>query len=241
MPLHLNNNGSWTTSTTQYVNINGNWQRARAYVNVNGTWHPVSGFIVDDFEDGDRSGWTVPGSTGSDSMVEPGLDGTDWRWRLDGFREGHLAGADAVDRGPQPGDVFEFWFRIVTDNGNSVINRFEFSADGTSDDDKYRIEYERNTSDTELSLEKISGGSQEILVTDENFVPAIGDVYRCQVNWNAGNNNITVQVFNPDGSTASQQIGFTDSSSGEFGQPGIYIQNSGNCATDIDEIRIIES
>lgn len=241
MPVHLNINDSWLTSNAQHVNVNGSWQRARAYVNVNGEWQPVSGFVIDNFEDGDRSGWTVPSSTGSDSVNSPGLDGTDFLWEHDGFREGHLAGADAVDRGPQPGDVWEFWFQITSDNGNQVINRVEFSADGTADDDMYRIEFERNTGDTELSLEKYVGGSQDILVTDENFLPSIGQVYRCEIQWNAGDDNITIQMFLPDGSTASQQIGFTDSSSGEFAQPGIYLRNSGNSVCEWDEIRIIES
>lgn len=240
MPVYRKVNGSWET-TTQYRKVDGSWQRATVYYKDNGTWLPVSGLTIDNFDDGDRAGWTVPSSTGGDSVISPGLDGSDSKWEHDGFREGHLAGADAVDRGPQPGDVWEFWFQITSDNGNQVINRVEFSADGTADDDMYRIEFERNTGDTELSLEKFVGGSQDTLVTDENFLPSIGQVYRCEIQWNAGDSNVAIQMFHPDGSTASNQIGFTDSSSGEFAQPGIYVRNSGNSVCEWDEFRIIQS
>lgn len=197
--------------------------------------------IIDDFEDGNRTGWTVPSSSGSDTVTSSGYDGSSFRWQHSGPREGHLAGADAVDRGPQPGDQFEVWFQIESDNGNSVINRFEFSADSTSDGDKYRVEFERNTSDTELSLEKFTSGSQALLDTDENFVPSIGQTYRLQIDWNNGNNNITVQAFLPNGNTASTAVTITDDSSAagaEFTQPGIYCQTNGNNTCSWDEIKI---
>lgn len=195
--------------------------------------------VIDDFEDGDASGWTI--DNGSPSVVSGGLNGTNYRWEHSGFTEAHLAGSNAVDRGPQPGGRFEFWFRIESDNGNDVINRYEFSADGTADSDKYRIEFERNTSDTELSLEKISGGSQELLATDENFVPSIDQAYRIQIDWNNGNNDITIQAFLPDGSTASTAVTITDDSSAsgsEFTQPGTAITTNGNNTCSWDELRI---
>lgn len=195
--------------------------------------------IIDDFEDGNRSGWTVPSSTGSDSVVTPGLNGSDYKWRHEGFREGHLRGADAVDRGPQPGDTFEFWFRIVDTSGD-VINRFEFSADGTADDDKYRIEWEQFTGDNELSLEKISGGSQEDIDVDTSFAPSVGQAYRVQVAWNVdGSNNISVEIFTPD-DTRVGVVNILDNSTGEFAQPGVYVRTNGNNIQDIDGLRIID-
>lgn len=238
MPIHIKQGGSWQTTRWHYNN-GGSWTTARVYLKVNGSWVPVSSEIIDNFEDGDRGGWTVPSSTGSDSVISPGLDGSDFKWEMSGFREGHLAGADAVDRGPQPGDTWEFWFQITETSGD-VISRLEFSADGTDDDDMYRIEWERETGDNELSLEKYSGGSQELIDTDPNFAPGIGFIYRCEVQWNAGNNDITCQMF-LDGSPDSAQLSISDSSSGEFAQPGIHIFNSGNNVCEYDEIRITDS
>lgn len=238
MPVYRKVSGSWET-TVQYRKVSGSWQRSKWYYKHDGTWIPVSGLIIDDFEDGDDSEWSIPG-TGNRSIVG-GLNGTNFAWEHNGFTEAHLAGANAVDRGPQPGDIWEFWFEITNDNGNSVINRFEFAADGTADDDKYRIEWERNTGDTELSLEKFSNGSQELLDTDENFVPNLDQVYRMQVEWNAGNNNINVQAFFPNGNTASSVVSISDNSSGEFAQPGIAIITNDNNTSTYDEIRVIES
>lgn len=244
MPVWTNISGSWQQSNRQYANISGSWQQARrVWANVDGSWTVVSGQVVDDFEDGDRSGWTVPSSTGSDTVTSSGLDGSDFRWEHSGFREGHLAGADAVDRGPQPGDRFEFWFRIESTSSGGVINRFEFSADGNSDGDCYRIEWERETGDDEVSLEKISGGSGALLDTDPNFVPPAGSAFRCEVGWNDGDNAITAQFFNADGSTASSQLSISDDSSSagsEYQQPGIAITNSGNNTCSYDQFRIID-
>lgn len=239
MTVYRKISGSWQ-ATTQYQKVSGSWERATWYLKVNGSWEPVSNVVVDNFEDGDDSGWTV--DSGSPSVVSGGLDGTDFAWQHDGFVEAHLAGADAVDRGLQPGDVWQIWFQIESDTGGEVIDRVEYSADGTSDADKYRIEWERNTSDTELSIEKISGGSQELLDTDENFVPSLGQTYYCEGGWNAGDNAHTAQMFTPDGSTASAQVSITDDSSSagsDFQQPGIAIINSGNNSTLYDEARII--
>lgn len=242
MPIHIKQGGSWQTTGWHYNN-NGSWNRARVYLKVNGSWTPVSGLIVDDFEDGDRGGWTVPSSTGSDVVEGLGLDDTDYRWEHTGFREAHLAGADAVDRGPQPGDVFEFWFRVESTSGDT-INRFEFSAHGINEGDVYRVEIERDTSDNELSLEKVSGGSTTKIDTDANFTPSLDFTYRCHIEWNAGNNAITAQMFTPSGNTASNQLSITDDSSasgGEYTQPGIFIRTNANNVCSWDEIRITES
>lgn len=205
--------------------------------------------IIDDFENGDRSGWTVPGSAGSDTVVSDGHDGSSFCWRHSNVRKGYLAGGDAVDRGPQPGDTFEFWFRIMSTSGE-VVNRFVFSAsgsnlfsNGTDNPNSYRVEFERDTANNELSIEKISGGLQTELATDETFEPAIGQRYRCQIGWNDRNNEITVQVFHPDGTAASSKISITDDSAAAgsaFQQPGIYIMNGGNNICEWDEIKIIK-
>lgn len=196
--------------------------------------------IIDDFEDGNRTGWNVPSSTGSDTVTTSGLDGTSYRWEQTGFREAHLAGVDAVDRGPQPGDVFEFWFRVESTSG-STINRFEFSADGINENDVYRIEFERETGDNEFQIQKISGGSSVKNDTDPGHSVAINQTYRCEIQWNAGNNNITAQLFLPDGTADSNQVSITDDSSAagsDFTQPGIFIRTNGNNVCSWDEIRI---
>lgn len=239
MPLHINNNGSWVSSSTQYVNLNGSWNRARTHVNVNGSWHVVSGFIIDDFEDGDASGWDVSG-TGTRSIVS-GLNGSDFAWEHAGFSEAHLAGANAVDRGPQPGDVFEFWFQVTNTSG-SVINRFEFSADGINESDVYRVEFERETGDNEFQIQKISGGSSVKNSTDAGYAVSTNQVYKCRIEWNAGNNNITAQILLPDGTADSNQVSISDDSSAagsDFTQPGVFIRTNDNNTCEWDEIRII--
>lgn len=241
MTVYRKVNGSWGSST-QYYKTSGSWNRATWYYKVNGSWEAVSNVTVDNFEDGDRSGWTVPSSTGSDVVEGLGLDGTDYRWEHSGFREAHLAGADAVDRGPQPGDTFSFRFRIESTSSGGVINRFEFSADGNNDGDCYRFEFERETGDDEISIEKISGGSSAKLDTDPNFVPPQDSEFEVRFGWNDGNNDVTARVFNPDGTAASNLISITDDSSaagGEYQQPGIAITNSGNNTCSYDEFRIL--
>lgn len=243
MSMYHNVNGSWETVTPQF-NTGGPWTSAKAYHKVNGEWLIVSGETIDNFEDGNRSGWTVPASTGDDQIVSPGLNGSDFLWEHTGFREGHLRGADAVDRGPQPGDVFEFWFRITSTSSGQVRGRFEFSADGTNDGDKYRIEWERQTQDNELSIAKWRGGSQVLLDTDEAFAAAVGQIYRCEVQWNHGDNQIIAQLFGPSGSALSNQVSITDdsvTSGGEFTQPGIVLWTNANQVCEYDEIGIIDS
>lgn len=197
--------------------------------------------IIDDFEDGNRTGWNVPSSTGSDTVTTNGLDGTNYRWEQNGFREAHLAGVDAVDRGPQPGDIFDFWFRVESTSGD-LINRFEFSADGINENDVYRVEFERlETTGDEFSIEKISGGGQAKVSTDAGYSVSVGQTYRCRVWWNAGDNQIATQIQFPDGTADSNKISITDDSSAsgsDFTQPGIFIRTNGNNVCSWDEIRI---
>lgn len=200
-------------------------------------WQAVE--IVDNFEDGSADGWSTQG-TGSRSVVSGGLNGSSYKWEHNGFSEVHLAGADAVDRGPQPGDVFNFWFQVTSTSG-STINRFEFSADSMNDNDCYRVEFERETGDNEFQIQKISGGSSVKNNTDPGHSVNIDQVYRCKVQWNAGDTNITAQLFHPDGTTASAQVSISDDSSAsgsEYTQPGVFIRTNDNNTCEWDEIKI---
>lgn len=238
MTVYQKVSGSWL-ATTQYQKVSGSWERATWYLKVNGSWVPVSNVVIDNFEDGDAAEWTVDGG-GTRSMISGGFDGDDWRWQHDGFTRAHLAGADAVDRGPQPGDEFEIWFRIENTSG-SVINRFEFSADGLDEPSVYRVEWERETGDNEFSIEKYSGGNQDLISTDP-FAASTTQTYRLRINWNNGNNNITAQLLLSDGSAASNVVSITDDSSSagsDFQQPGIYIRTNDNNASTYGAARIL--
>lgn len=192
---------------------------------------------IDDFEDGDRSGWDVPSSTGGDQIVSPGLNGTDHAWEHTGFREAHLAGANTVDRGPQPGDRFEFWFNLTNASGSS-INRFEFGCSQVGDGDLYRIEFERETSDNEFQIEKIAGGSQSMTDTDPGHAVAQDTVYRCEVNWNHGDNQITAQLFDANGNADSAILSITDT---EYSQPGVCLFTNSNSTVVWDQMRITDT
>lgn len=239
MPIHIRQGGSWQT-TRWHVRQGGSWQSARVHLKVNGSWEPVSSEIIDNFEDGDASEWSTQG-TGTRTITSSGFDSTEYKWEHDGFSEVHLTGADAVDRGPQPGDVFEFWFRVTNTSG-SVINRFEFSADSMNDNDCYRVEFERETGDNEFQIQKISGGSSVKNSTDPGHSVSTNVLYRCEIHWNAGDNNITAQIF--DGDTAdSNQVSISDDSSAsgsEYTQPGTFIRTNDNNVCEWDELRIIE-
>lgn len=229
---------TWT-NTAQYHKVDADtWNTTQWYLKRDGEWIPVSYEVIDDFEDGNANAWSVDGS-GTQDVTSPGMDGTDFAWRHDQFTEAHLAGANAVDRGPQPSDVIEFWFHIGLEYGGEIINRFEFSADGLNDSDKYRIEWERNTADTELSIEKIQDNTQVALDTDEGFEPLVGVDYRAQVAWNIdGTNNISVDVFD-EGGTLRGSCSIADNSTGEFAEPGIYVRTNNNCIQLFDQFRII--
>jgi hypothetical protein len=188
---------------------------------------------IDDFEDGDHAGWTVPSSTGSDTIVS-GLHGTDYGWRLNGFREAHLAGADAVDRGPQQGDTFEYSFQIDDYGSGSALFRFEFACSGTGDGDRYRVEYEINDSDPDTALYKQSGGSTAETSTFKTIDPAVGDVVRAEIRWNVGDSNIEVDHY-LNGSFL-HTISITDTA---YTQPGVCLFVNSNLVTTVDEIRIL--
>lgn len=211
-----------------------------------GSWvgvNSVGVLTVDDFEDGDVSNWTVPSSSGSDTIVSPGLDGTNNAWQHDGIREGHLQGIDAVDRGPQPGDVFEVWFRIDS-SSSTALSRFEFSADGNNDTDMYRLEWEAGSTPSKtLSIEKYVGDSQS-LVDTVSFSPSDGTTYRCEIRWNVGDSNIEAEMFDSGGSSVSGIASISDDSSAsgsEFTQPGIHLWTNGNEVKTWDQIRILPS
>lgn len=211
----------------------------RVYTGSNGVQgiNTVGILIIDDFEDGNDNEWTIQGS-GSQTVPSPGLNGTGNRWRHDQFTEAHLQGADAVNRGPQPGDVFEFWFRVGNTTG-PVINRFEFAASGLNEDNVYRVEFENGTGADEFSLEKIQNGGQALVDTDPGFTAASGQEYRCEIGWNVNGNDITAQLFLPNGNAATSQLLINDSSSGDYAQPGIFIRTNDNNVCSWDEIRIL--
>lgn len=189
---------------------------------------------IDDFEDGDASGWTVPSSTGGDTIVSPGLHGTDYGWQLDGFREAHLAGADAVDRGPQQGDTFEYSFEIDDYSGNPALFRFEFACSGTGDGDLYRIEYEINDSDPDVAIYKMSGGSSAETSTFKTIDPAVGDVVRAEVRWNVDDSNIEIDHY-VNGSF-KHTISIADT---QWTQPGVCLFVNSNVMLTFDEARIL--
>lgn len=204
-------------------------------------WRAVE--IIDDFEDGNATGWTIgdTSSGSSEAIVSPGLDGSNNAWEWDGEFEAHLAGADAVDRGPQPGDVFEVWFQIGS-SSSTALSRFEFSADGNSDPDKYRIEWEAGSiSNKTVSIEKYSGGSVTKVDT-ASFAPTDGTTYRCEIRWNAGNNLVEAQMYDAGGSSASSAFSITDDSSAsgsEYTQPGIQMWANANMTNyQWDEFKI---
>lgn len=236
--------GSWGVP---YLRAPSNADTPLEVQKSDGSWlgiNSVGILIIDDFEDGDHSGWTVPSSTGDDTIVSPGLNDTDYAWEHDGFREGHLAGADAVNRGPQPDDVFEVWWRIESVSSGDGITRFEFSADGTSDGDKYRVEWESSdTSNKTVSMEKYVGGSVDKVATAD-FAPSTDTVYRAEIRWNNGSNDIEVEMYDASGSSVSNPATITDDSSAagsEYTQPGIYIMTNANVVQTWDEMRILPS
>lgn len=240
MTVYRKVNSSWERST-QYYKTSGSWNRATWYYKANGSWTAVSGLVVDNFEDGDRSGWDVPSSTGDDTVIAPGLNATNYGWRLENFRDPHLAGPDAVDRGPQPGDVWEFWFRVVNTSGD-VINRVEFATYGSDDPNHYYVEFPRFGHENTLLVRKISNGNQEKESVVGGGLATERD-YRCEIRWNAGDNQITAQLFDADGSVATNQASITDDSEASgagFTDQGIRLFNSANNVCIYDQFRIID-
>lgn len=197
--------------------------------------------IIDDFEDGNRDGWDVPGSTGSDTVRSGGLNGTDWRWEHSGFREGHLRGSDAADRGPQQGDRISLWFRVTPtiSSDDIIINRFKFASSSTDDGDRYQVEFRSNTGDPDadgLELEKLTGGSRtKFAFHNDVGIISQNESLQCVINWNNGNNLITAQIYDSTGSARSNQISFEDT---QHTQPGIALFTSDRCVCDWDEFRI---
>lgn len=231
MPIHLKGTGE----VDAFIQQSGNkapckvWRQTADGKEL--IYAPVQ--IIDDFEDGNRDGWTVPSSTDSDTIVSPGLNGTDSAWKLNGLREGHLAGADAVDRGPQPGDLFEFLFRATDFSGEPALFRFEFSCSGVDDGNMYRIEFEgSNTSRADASLEKYVEGSPTKINTMA-VSPSVGDNCMVRVGWNDSGSDIYANYFENGSYQATASI--TDT---EYSQPGVCVWANSNIDVIVDEIRI---
>lgn len=237
MPNHLKGTGLCDA----YARQNGNKIPCKVFVLENGSkrliYRPVT--VVDNFEDGNASSWSTQG-TGSRSVTSGGLNGSNYKWEHNGFSEVHLAGSNAVDRGPQPGDHIRFWFRLNSTSG-STINRFEFSADTFNDSDCYRVEFERETGDNEFQIQKISGGSSVKNSTDPGHSVSIGQTYYCDILWNVGDTDITAQIFTPDGTADSSQVSISDDSSAvgsDYNQPGVFIRTNDNNHCYWDQIAI---
>jgi hypothetical protein len=191
--------------------------------------------IIDDFEDGSATNWTVPSSTGSDTIVG-GLDGTDHAWRLNGFREGHLRGTDAVDRGAQPGDTFEYLFQIDSFGSGDALFRYMFAASGVNDGNCYYMEYEMNSSDPDVAIYKESGGNVQTTSEFKALNPRPSDTVRAVVRWNYGNARIDVDHYLNGNHVHTLSI--TDS---EYTQPGTALFVNANLVVTIDELKITDS
>lgn len=194
--------------------------------------------IIDDFEDlatGTSPGrWTVPGSTGDDTIVSPGLIGTSRAWKLVGLREGHLSSANAIDRGPQPGETFVFHFRPTKYSGTPSLIRFDFSCPGISASNFYRIEFEgANTGGADMSLEKYTNGSPTGKVDTINQSPAVDDDIVIRVSWRDGNTGLIVNYFENGSYKATARIDDTAYSAG-----GVRIWCNANVEMLLDEIHI---
>lgn len=199
----------------------------------------VEKIVIDDFESGRDPdnfwGYVNDAEKNDTDLISPGLDGTSNRWRHKDFVNVHLTGSNAVDRGPQQGDVFEVWFRIETITGSPVINRFEFGATGVDDSDMYRVEFEANTSEPEFQFEDTSG---EHLVTDAGVEFREGQTYSIRIEWKAGNDQVTAQAFEEPGHNPfSQKLSFLEP--GGYTAPGINLFTDANNVCSWDEIRIL--
>lgn len=189
--------------------------------------------VIDNFEDGSAANWHVPSSTGGDQIISPGLAGTDFRWQLNGFREGSLDGVDAIDRGPQQGDKFEYRFRIDEYSPDSALFRFAFASSSVSDDAQYRVEYELNDPDPDVAIYKGNSGETS---TFKPIDPVEGDVVRAVVRWNYGDNDIEIDHY--VGGSFLHTISITDT---EYTQPGVSVFVGANCIISLDEVQILDS
>lgn len=199
--------------------------------------------VVDDFESGSEAGWdfTNPAEQSDADIVTPGLRGTDFAWRHTDFVNVHLAGANAVDRGPQPGDVIEVWFYITNITGSPVINRFEFSSENVDDTQCYRVEFEASTNDPELSIEDVAEGEID---TDAGVEFFEGQLYSLRIEWEFGNDLVRARAFNePNHSPKSNWVSISEpaTQSGSYDNPGVSLFSNSNNTIIWDEIRIIDT
>lgn len=236
MPIHQHSGGQYAAHAL--------WGGAQTECKV---WQKTSGGqqliyspveIIDDFEDlnvGTSPGrWTVPGSTGSDTIVSPGMGGTNRAWKLVGPREGHLSSSNAIDRGPQPGETFEFQFRPTKYDGSPSLIRFDFACPGISAPNFYRIEFEgSNTSGADMSIEKYSNGSPTGKVDTISQSPSVGDHIVIRVSWRDGNNGLIVNYFENGSYRATARIDDT-----EYSAAGVRVWCNAYVDMVLDEILI---
>lgn len=235
MPIKINGHGEVSPD------VLGHHQIEEVRVKGIGTvWKGVE--IVDDFESGSEAGWGFvnPAERDDADIVRPGLRGSGFAWRHTDFVNVHLTGGNAVDRGPQPGDIFEFWFYIADITGSPVINRFEFSSESVNDDQCYRIEFEANTDAPEFQLEDVASGEID---TDPGVEFEQDSLYSIHVEWKHNDNNVRARAFNEPGHTpVSQWIELYEPAPGaEYDNPGISLFSDANNTIVWDEIRILDS
>jgi hypothetical protein len=180
------------------------------------------------------TGWTFPAATGTHSVVSPGLQGTEYALKFDGFQKGHLTGA------LQHGKRFAFSFKPTNYSGAPSLIRFQFACSGEGDENIYQIEFEgSNTSGSDWSLEKFSNGTQaSVDVAGDGVGTTLGEEYRVEVDWNTGDTDITARWYNPDGTLRSTPLSITDS---EYTQPGVCLMCNSNVTVLWDGIQSLRS
>lgn len=185
--------------------------------------------------EGDYStGWTFPSATGTHSVVSPGLQGTKYALRFDGFQKGYLNGA------LQQGERFAFSFKPTNYRGTPSLIRFQFACSGEEDGNMYRLEFEgSNTSGSDWSLEKYTNGTlMDVDAAGDGVGAALGDEYWVEVDWNVGDSNITARWYNANGTLRSTPLSITDT---EYSQPGVCLTCNANVTVLWDEIRSLPS
>lgn len=205
-------------------------------------WKAVE--VVDDFEQRDPDTYWdyVDQVEKSDTnLVTPGMRGTDRAWRHTDFVNVHLAGANAVDRGPQPGDRFEFWFYIADITGSPVIDRFEFSSENVDDTECYRIEFEANTPEPEFQIEDVAEGEID---TDAGVEFQADQFYSVTVEWEYHSSQVRARAFDEPGHSPKSNwvsLGEPAPQTGSYDNPGISLFSDNNNTLIWDEIRILDS
>ena len=180
------------------------------------------------------TGWTFPPATGTHSVVSPGLQGTKYALRFDGFQKGYLAGA------LQQGERFAFSFKPTNYSGAPSLIRFQFACSGEGDGNMYRLEFEgSNTSGSDWSLEKYTNGTlADVDAAGDGVGAALGDEYRVEVDWNSSDTHITARWYNSNGTLRSTPLSITDT---EYTQSGVCLMCNANAIVLWDEIQSLSS